>query len=83
MDKLQLTGQNLGRVFNYRCVRASIYMSFMHIFKTASLIVENSAETSFRFSPVSFRAPHYDRKKFAGKAGAYPSEAPFRCSTLR
>jgi len=32
-------------------------MSFMHIFKTAQLIVENSAQTSFRFSPFNFCAP--------------------------
>jgi len=29
---------------------------YIHIIETAQLIVENSAQTSFRFSPVSFRA---------------------------
>ncbi len=29
----------------------------MHIIKTALLIVENSAQTNFRLSPVSYRAP--------------------------
>jgi hypothetical protein len=29
----------------------------MHIIKTAKLKVENSAQTSFKFSPVSFCAP--------------------------
>jgi hypothetical protein len=35
----------------------------MHIIKTAKLKVENSAQTSFRFSPVSFRAPRVDTSK--------------------
>jgi hypothetical protein len=30
---------------------------YMHNFKTASLIVENLAQTRFRLSPISFRAP--------------------------
>ncbi len=34
-------------------------MSFVHIFKTAQLKVENSAQTSFRFSPISFCAPRF------------------------
>ncbi len=29
----------------------------MHIIKTAHLIVENSAQTNFRLSPISYRAP--------------------------
>ncbi len=29
----------------------------MHIIQTAQLIVENSTQTSFRFTPVSFRVP--------------------------
>ncbi len=54
MDKLKLTGQNLGRVFNFKCGRACLYHAVVLIIKTAKLKVENSAQTTFRFSPVSF-----------------------------
>jgi hypothetical protein len=49
-----LTGLNLGRVFNYKC---GCMDEYMHVTETAKLIVENSAQTSFGFSPISFRAP--------------------------
>jgi hypothetical protein len=35
----------------------------MHIIETAKLIVENSAQRSFRFSPVIPRAPHLGCQK--------------------
>jgi hypothetical protein len=35
----------------------------MHIIKTAKLKVENSVQTSFRFSPVSFSATRVDHRK--------------------
>ena len=57
MDELKLTGQNLGRVFNFKCGRVCLYRVFALIIKTAKLKVENSAQTTFSFSPVSIRAP--------------------------
>jgi len=64
MDKLKLTGVNLGRVFNYRRGRAGVLIDkYTHIINTAKLKVENSAQTSFRFSPVSFLAPCQSQKK--------------------
>jgi len=57
MDKLQTTGQNLGRVFNFRsgCVRA------MHLLcnglKLLNLELKTRPKTNFRLSPVWFRAP--------------------------
>ncbi len=51
-DKLELTGQNLGRVFGSRCGRAYVWHSITLITKTAQLKVENSARTTFRLSPV-------------------------------
>jgi len=55
MDKLKLTGQNLVRL---GCDCISLYKpcNCTHN-KAAQLKVENSARTTFRFSPVSFRAP--------------------------
>ncbi len=38
-------------------------IAYMHIIKTAKLKVENSVQTSFRFSPVSFSATRVDHRK--------------------
>jgi hypothetical protein len=57
MDKLKLTGQNLGRVFNFKCERVCLYHAVTLITKTDKLKVEYSAQTTFRFSPVSVCAP--------------------------
>jgi hypothetical protein len=54
--QIYLTGQNPGRVFNYRRSRASKHNAITLKTKTAQLKVENSAQTTFRLSPVSFRA---------------------------
>jgi len=57
MDKLRLAGRALGRVFNSRCGRACECCPITHLTKTAYLKVENSAQTTLRFAPVSFHAP--------------------------
>jgi len=57
MDKLKITGQNLGRVFNFKNGHVRPYLAITLIIKTAKLKVENSAQTTFRLSPVSFGAP--------------------------
>jgi len=57
MDKLKLTGQNLGRVFNFACGCVCLCHAVALIIKTAKLKVENSTQTTFSFSPVSIRAP--------------------------
>jgi hypothetical protein len=54
-DKRQLTGQNLGKVFN---IRSGLHVCYVLLWsKTAWLKVENLTQTTFRFSPVSFCAP--------------------------
>jgi hypothetical protein len=54
MDKLELTGQNLGRVFNFSsgCVHALL----LYFFET-KLPNLKVAQTPSRLSPVSCRAP--------------------------
>jgi hypothetical protein len=52
MDKLQLKGQNLGRVFNSRRGRLYTMRSFCYRAKTVQLKLENLGQTAFRFSPV-------------------------------
>jgi hypothetical protein len=56
VDKLMLTGRNLGWDFNSRRARACLCRAITVVTKTAYLKVENSAQTTFRFSPVSFCA---------------------------
>jgi hypothetical protein len=59
MDKLKLTGENLGQVFNSRYVFAYVAHATVLRTKAAKLKVENSAQTTFRFFPARFHAPHY------------------------
>jgi hypothetical protein len=42
-------------------------MTFIDIFKIAQLIVENLAQTSFRFSPICFCTPHSSPSKDSSK----------------
>jgi len=53
MNKLLITGRNLGRVSNSRCGRACVCHAVILITKTAYLNVENSAQTNFSLSLVS------------------------------
>jgi len=59
MDKLQLTGQNLGRVFNFRFGHLHAEHFWCYQVKLPNLKVENSAQTASRFSPVSYHAPRF------------------------
>jgi len=52
MGNLKLADRNLGRIFNYRLLS----IQFNH----RQLKVENSAQATFRFYPVSFRAPRLE-----------------------
>ncbi len=54
MDKLKLTGQNLGRVFNFRNGRAHDHAFALLQSKTAQLKVKNLAQTTFRLSSVRY-----------------------------
>jgi hypothetical protein len=56
MDKLKLTVQNLGQVFNSSHGCACACQTIQLITETAKLNVENSSRTTFRLSPISFRA---------------------------
>jgi hypothetical protein len=51
IDKLQLKGRNLGRVFNFRSGH------FMLLSQAAELKPENSARTTSWFSPVDIALP--------------------------
>ncbi len=57
MDKLKLTGRNLSRAFKSRLGHVCTDHELYTFFKTANLKVETSAQTTFRFSHVGFRAP--------------------------
>jgi hypothetical protein len=57
MDMLQLTGQNLGRVFNSRHSERVYDVPFKRNNETAKLKVKKLVQATFRFSPVSFNAP--------------------------
>ncbi len=48
---------NLTSLHQHHLQYTSTYLSFIHIFKMAWLIVKNSAQTSFRFSPRLSRSP--------------------------
>jgi hypothetical protein len=50
MDKIKLTGQNLGQAVNFKSGRVRLHLEISLITKTAKLKVENSAQTTFRFS---------------------------------
>ncbi len=52
MDKLKLTGQNLGWFFNTGYGRACERHTVTFITKTAKLKAENSAKTTFRLSNI-------------------------------
>jgi len=54
MDKLQLTGQNLGRVSTLDVAVCVYAMQYVNNNKTAYLRVENSVQTTLRVSPTSF-----------------------------
>ncbi len=56
MDKLQPKGQNLGWVFNFKVAICMLH-NFVVISKTAKLKVKNLAQTTSRFSPVSYHIP--------------------------
>jgi len=58
MDKLKLAGQNLG--FNFRHERAFTLCTSLKTTKLPSLKWENSAQTTFRLSAVSFLTPRFN-----------------------
>ncbi len=57
MDKLKLTGWTLGWLFNSRSGCMSCHALIAQYNNTTKLRVENSAQTTFRFSPVRYCAP--------------------------
>ncbi len=69
MDKLKLTGQNLGRVFKSRLSRVCAGHELYTFCKTAKLKVENLAQTTFRFSPLAFELP---ARRFSYKPPSHP-----------
>jgi hypothetical protein len=59
MDKLKVTGLNLGHDFNSRLGRACIGRAIVHITKQPNLKLKTRPKTAFRFSPVRFRTPRF------------------------
>jgi len=57
LDKLKLTGRNLGRVFNFKCGHVHLYFAMTLRTKTAQLKVDNLTKTAFRFLPLTFVLP--------------------------
>ncbi len=57
MDKLQLAGQNLGRVFNFRSGHMHAAAFLVLSVKLPNLQLKARHQTTSRFSPVSYRAP--------------------------
>ncbi len=56
MDKLKLTGQNLGRVFNSKRGHACQHQAITLVTKTVQLEAKKLAKMTFRCSPITFRA---------------------------
>jgi hypothetical protein len=54
MDKLKLTGQNLGRVFNSRLVRACIGYGNVHITKQPNLKLKTWPKRLLGSLPLAF-----------------------------
>jgi hypothetical protein len=65
MDKLKLTGQNLGRVFHCRLGRTCIGHAIIHITKQPNLKLTTWPKQLLgSLSLVSFRTPHTDVSKY-------------------
>ncbi len=84
MDKLWLTGQNLGRVFYSRsgCVRAMQLSCFET--KRPSLKLKTRPKTTFKFSPIRYRIPRVCvyrcqtyLPKFVAKVRAYLTRSTY------
>jgi len=56
MDKLQLTGRNLGSVFNFRSGHLHALQSAISV-KMPNLKLKTLTQITSSFSPVSYRAP--------------------------
>jgi hypothetical protein len=57
MDKLKLTGQNLGRVFNSRLSRAYVGNEIVHISKQPNLKLETRPKQLLGSLPLIFELP--------------------------
>jgi hypothetical protein len=72
MDKLQLTGRNLGRVFNFRSVH--LHSEDLWCYQSnCQLKNKNSAHTTYRFSPVDIALPDQTILKSIGRVKYYSS----------
>jgi hypothetical protein len=57
MDQLKLAGHNLGRVFNFRFGHLHAEHFWCYQVKLPNLKLKIWQQTTYRFSPVSYRAP--------------------------
>ncbi len=74
MDKLKLTGRDLGQAFNSRCGCACLRHVVVLIIKTDYLKVENSTKENdnFRLSPVNFPSPPPSLMDIIDRLPIYP-----------
>ncbi len=63
IDKLQLTGVNLGRVFNYRCGRASTKMNTNTSSKQQNLYLKTRPKQVLGSLPLAFTLPALGKAK--------------------
>ncbi len=69
MDKIMLTGQNLGRVFNSRLGRACIHHAIVHITKQPNLKLKTWSKQLLGYIPLAFVLPaQTEQKRDLGKA---------------
>jgi hypothetical protein len=59
MDKIKLTGLNLGRVFNSRLGRACIGHAIVHITKQPNLKLKTRPKQLLGSLPLAFKLPGY------------------------
>ncbi len=59
MDKLKLTGRNLGRVFNSRLDRACIGHAIVHITKQPNLKLKTRPKQLLGSLPLAFVLPDF------------------------
>ncbi len=62
MDKLKLTGQNLGRVFNSRLGLACIYHANAYVTKQPNLKLKTRPKQLLDSLPLAFALPDEDNQ---------------------
>ncbi len=83
MDKLQLTGRNLGRVFNFRFGHLRAEHFWCYQVKLPDLKLKTRPKQTSRFSPVSYCAPRFVLIQISkGKKNDFGSKLKFSNNKL-